>query len=129
MGEGEILIVEDEVLILLEIEAGLEEAGFKVCSESNAERALATFDAEPDRFRALIADIRLGPGKSGWDLTRYVRAVNPIMPVIYMSGDSAHEWPVKGVPGSIMIPKPFFMPQVITALATLLNEQRLMPVS
>ncbi|WP_311202806.1 MULTISPECIES: hypothetical protein [unclassified Mesorhizobium] len=45
------------------------------------------------------------------------------MPVIYISGDSAVHWPSEGVPNSVMIAKPFFMPQITTALATLLNDQ------
>ncbi|ESX43432.1 hypothetical protein X750_20630 [Mesorhizobium sp. LNJC394B00] len=44
------------------------------------------------------------------------------MPVIYMSGDGADDWP-SGVPNSLMITKPFVMPQIITGLATLLNTQ------
>ncbi|MDG4900560.1 MULTISPECIES: response regulator [unclassified Mesorhizobium] len=123
MGGGKILVVEDEPLILLEIETALEEAGFTVLSSRNAEEALNALDAKPERFKALITDIRLGPGKSGWDLARLVREASPTMPVIYVSGDSAIHWPAEGVPNSIMIAKPFFMPQVITALATLLNEQ------
>ena len=39
-----------------------------------------------------------------------------------MSGDSADQWPSKGVPKSVMISKPFVLAQVVTALATLLNE-------
>ncbi|MDG4854602.1 MULTISPECIES: response regulator [unclassified Mesorhizobium] len=123
MGGGTILLVEDEPLILLEIETALEEAGFTVLSSRNAEEALNAFDAKPEKFKALITDIRLGPGKSGWDLARLVREASPTMPVIYVSADSAIHWPAEGVPNSIMIAKPFFMPQVITALATLLNEQ------
>ena len=44
------------------------------------------------------------------------------MPVIYISGDSAHEWPVRCMSNSVMVAKPFVSAQIITALATLLNE-------
>ncbi|TIS13181.1 MAG: response regulator [Mesorhizobium sp.] len=123
MGGGTILVVEDEPLILLEIETALEEAGFAVSGLTSAEAALSAFDAAPETIKALITDIRLGPGKSGWDLAREIRAANPAMPVIYISGDSAVHWPSEGVPNSVMIAKPFFMPQITTALATLLNDQ------
>ncbi|ESY04072.1 hisitidine kinase [Mesorhizobium sp. LNJC399B00] len=53
---------------------------------------------------------------------RHLRGANPTMPVIYMSGDGADDWP-SGVPNSLMITKPFVMPQIITGLATLLNTQ------
>jgi two-component system, OmpR family, response regulator len=38
-----------------------------------------------------------------------------------MSGDSAVNWAVEGVPNSIMVVKPFAMSKVSTALAGLLN--------
>jgi hypothetical protein len=38
-----------------------------------------------------------------------------------MSGDSAHEHTVQGVPDSVMLQKPFAPAQLITAIATLLN--------
>jgi len=123
MDGGTILIVEDETLILMDIEAALEEAGFAVTGMTRAESALAAFDAEPDMFRALVTDIRLGPGKSGWDLAREIRATKPALPVIYISGDSAEHWSSEGVPNSVMISKPFFMPQITIALANLLNDQ------
>lgn len=50
-----------------------------------------------------------------------MRSVNPTLPVIYVSGDAADDWASLGVPNSMMISKPFVMPQIITGLATLLN--------
>lgn len=123
MSDSVVLVVEDELLILLDIESALEEAGFDVEAFSSAEPALTAFDNNPTRFIGLVTDIRLGPGKSGWDIARHLRQVNVTIPVIYVSGDSAMHWGAEGVPGSVMIAKPFFQPQIVTALATLLNEQ------
>lgn len=120
---GAVLVVEDETMILMDVEGALEEAGFEVVSKSNAAQALAAFDAEPERFKALVTDIRLGTGKTGWEVARHIRRANPVMPVVYVSGDSAIHWGAEGVPNSIMITKPFFLPQITTAVATLLNEQ------
>jgi DNA-binding response OmpR family regulator len=123
MDIGAVLVVEDETLILMDIEVALEEAGFAVTGVASAESALTAFGAEPEKFKALVTDVRLGLGKSGWDLAREIRAAKPALPVIYISGDSDVHWPSEGVPNSIMIPKPFFMPQIITAISTLLNGQ------
>lgn len=49
--------------------------------------------------------------------------MNPAIPVIYISGDGAPYWSAEGVPESIMISKPFAIPQIITALSILLNRQ------
>ena len=124
---GAILVVEDEPLILLDVETALQEAGFEVVTAHNAAEAIAAFDAEPERFKGLITDIRLGAGKSGWDVARHLRQANSTLPVIYVSGDSAVHWGAEGVPESVMIAKPFVLPQIITALSTLLNAQPLAP--
>lgn len=129
MGDSAVLVVEDEIMILMDIETALEEAGFEVLGKSNAVEALAAFDAEPERVKALVADIHLGAGKSGWEVARHIRRANPVIPVVYVSADSAVHWSSEGVPNSIMITKPFFLPQIVAALATLLNEQQPIPGS
>ncbi|AZO61771.1 response regulator [Mesorhizobium sp. M1A.F.Ca.IN.022.07.1.1] len=123
MSNGAVLVVEDETMILLDLETGLEEAGFEVVGVGSASAAIAAFDEAPDAFKALVSDVRLGPGPSGWEVARHVRQVNSTIPVVYVSGDSASQWGAEGVPNSIMITKPFFMPQIITAISTLMNEQ------
>ncbi|ESY91856.1 response regulator [Mesorhizobium sp. LNHC209A00] len=117
-----VLVVEDEPLILLDIETALEEAGFRVVAARNAEAAIEAFSEKPGSFSSLVTDIRLGRGKTGWELAKHLRGTNPAFPVVYISGDSTVDWGVEGVPGSIMIAKPFAMPQIITALAALLNQ-------
>lgn len=124
-----VLVVEDEPLILLDIETGLGEAGFRVVAARNAEAAIEAFSEKPGSFSSLVTDIRLGSGKSGWELAKHLRGSNPSFPVVYISGDSAIHWGVEGVPGSIMISKPFAIPQIISALATLLNQQHPTPRS
>ncbi|MER8845364.1 response regulator [Mesorhizobium australicum] len=96
---------------LLDLETGLEEAGFHVVGVDRAAKALSTFDADPGSFKALISDIRLGDDKSGWEVARHVRQANATMPVIYISGDSAIHWGAEGVPDSIMITKPSRCPR------------------
>ncbi|MER9003539.1 MULTISPECIES: response regulator [unclassified Mesorhizobium] len=122
MSEGAVLIVEDETMILLDLESALEEAGFQVVGTRSAAEALAAFDPDPTKFKAVLTDIRLGPGQSGWEVARHLRRSNSTIPVV--SGDSAVHWGAEGVPNSIMITKPFFLPQIITAVSQLLNAQQ-----
>jgi two-component system OmpR family response regulator len=124
---GTVLVVEDEPLILLDVETALQEAGFEVVAVTDAAQAVAAFDAEPGKFKGLITDIRLGNGQSGWEVAKHLRQANPTIPVVYISGDSAIHWGAEGVPESVMITKPFFLPQIITALSTLLNQQAVSP--
>lgn len=116
-----LLVVEDEPLIMLELEAALEEAGFEVLGADDAATAMTHIGARGAEIRAVLTDIRLGNGPSGWDVARRARESVPTMPVVYVSGDSASEWTVQGVPNSVMIPKPYVLAQIVTALSTLLN--------
>lgn len=117
-----ILLIEDEPLILMDVEATLIEEGFEVVIATNGMSAIAAFDADSSRINAVVTDIRLGDGPSGWDIGHYVREAVPTMPVVYMSGDSSHEWEAQGVPHSVMVTKPFVHSQIVTALATLMNS-------
>ena len=71
MNDQAVLLVEDEAIILLGVQVGLEEAGFAVVSAKNAVEALAQFDRDPAAIKALVTDIRLGGGPSGWDVSRH----------------------------------------------------------
>ncbi|PBB88021.1 response regulator [Mesorhizobium sp. WSM3876] len=122
MVSGVILVVEDESIILLDVEHSLEEAGFKVIAAYRGGDAIRAFDRDPEKVAALVTDIRLGDGPDGWEVARHMRSVNPNLPVIYTSGDGAVDWPSRGVPNSVMIEKPFVMAQIVTGLATLLNQ-------
>ena len=55
------------------------------------------------------------------------RELAPAMPIVYMSGDSTHEWASQGVPGSVMLAKPFAPAQLVTAVATLVTEADMHP--
>lgn len=117
-----LLVVEDEAVILVDLESALEDAGFAVISAYNGAQALTLLESEGEKIVGLVTDIRVGPGPNGWEIAHKARELNPDIPIVYMSGDSARDWPVEGVPNSLMIPKPFATAQVVTAISTLLNK-------
>ncbi|MFP5077045.1 response regulator [Rhizobium sp. YIM 134829] len=116
-----LLIVEDERLLHLFIEDALDGAGFAAVFSADAKTAVAELDQDVARFAGLVTDIRLGSILSGWDVARYARKLQPALPVVYITGDSAHEWSAEGVPGSLVLTKPFAEAQLVTAVAQLLN--------
>jgi DNA-binding response OmpR family regulator len=117
-----LLLVEDDAGIQPILEDALTEAGFEVVTADNGTAAIAELNADGARFKAVITDIRLGKGPSGWEVGHRAREIVSGIPVIYVSGDSAHEWSANGVPESIMLQKPFAIAQLITAVTTLLNN-------
>ena len=118
-----IFVVDDEALVLLTIEHALEDGGFDHKTVVSAEDALTLFEREGDTCRALITDVNLGGKLTGWDVARSAREQFPTLPVVYVTGDSAHEWAAHGVPNSVLISKPFVAAQIVSAVAGLLNAE------
>lgn len=117
-----ILAVEDEYLIAADLEETLKAAGFTVVLLFSGAEAIIHLDENAAQLGALVTDIRLGDGPSGWDVAHHARRVNPELPVVYTSGDSGHSWEAEGVPSSIFIQKPYASAQVVTAVSTLINR-------
>lgn len=124
MESVQILIAEDEALILLDLEQGLTDAGFVVVTTTTGAGAIELLKGADPPILGLITDIRFGEPPDGWEVARAAREIDPQMAVVYVSGDSAADWPAKGVPDSIMLEKPFAMAQLVTAISQLLNERR-----
>jgi DNA-binding response OmpR family regulator len=117
-----ILVVEDDRLVQGVVEESLTDGGFEVVTASSGENAVELLDSSEGKYRGLVTDINLSPGKmDGWSVARHAREIDPNFPVVYMSGKDAEDWASKGVPNSIMLAKPFAPAQLVTAISHLLN--------
>jgi DNA-binding response OmpR family regulator len=83
---------------------------------------MALLDSRHQELSGVITDIKLGAGPSGWDVARHARGLRPELPVVYATADSAHNWPVRGVPKSVVVQKPYASAQLVTAISTLLTD-------
>ena len=117
-----VLIVDDEPLIAAMVELTFDDAGFDVRSAINATDAADQIVDLGDRLSALVTDIRLRDGPNGWAVAVDARTRLPLLPVVYMTGDSAADWTAFGVPKSVLIQKPFVGAQVLAAVTTLMNS-------
>jgi len=122
-----VLVAEDDDQVQAIIEDALSEGGFDVATVATAEEGLALITRRADQYKALLTDINLQGQMRGWELAKRAREVVPTLPVVYMTGESAHEWPSQGVPESILLQKPFAPAQAVTAITTLLNRSSLPP--
>jgi len=116
-----ILVTEDEDGIQAIIEEALSDAGFDPAIAPSGEEAVTLLRADKDQYQALVTDINLRGRMDGWEVARHAREINPDLPVIYISGASGADWPSKGVPGSILVQKPFAPAQLVTAVSQLMN--------
>ncbi len=117
-----LLLAEDEPLVQLATEDALKAGGYGVVTASDGAEAIAILDRSHQELSGVVTDIKLGAGPSGWDVARHARELKPDVPVVYATGDSAHEWTVNGVPKSVVIQKPYASAQVVIAISTLLTH-------
>ena len=116
-----VLYVEDESLIRELAAVMLEEAGFEVLMVPDGAVAIDALGRNAPPISIVITDVTLGAGPDGWEVARRARALNPAMPLIYVSGGSSREWHSKGVPNSVMIAKPFTDAEIVDTISSLLK--------
>ena len=81
---------------------------------------LAALEAPDQTIRALVTDIDLRGEPNGWEVARRARELFPDLPIIYVSGGSSHEWTSMGVPGSVLVTKPYAIAQLVVAVSNAL---------
>lgn len=118
-----LLMAEDEPMISDLIAFTLEKAGFEVVCVDRGVDAIAELDRNPDRYAGLVTDIRMNGGKDGWAVARHARDLIPDVAVVYVSGDSQAQWATHGVPGSVMVPKPFAPVEIVAAISAMLKAR------
>ena len=124
-----VFVVEDQEPVQELLIHPLQEAGYGVLLASSGTEALDLLESKKSAsIRALVTDINLGHSlPSGWDVARRARELHPELPVVYITGESADQWPSLGVPNSVLINKPFAPAQVVTAVSQLLNAATTVP--
>lgn len=113
-GSGRVLLVDDVSEVLVTAGAFLERAGFQVSRAENGDQALALL-AAGERFDALVSDYAM-PGLNGLGLIEQVRAVQPNLPALLITGfaevDSADTLPA----AVAILCKPFQRRQLVEAV-------------
>jgi DNA-binding NtrC family response regulator len=83
-----VVIVEDEGAVRATLARQVESLGHRAFTAGSAPDALQLL-RQHDVADVLISDVVLGPGMDGIDLAREARAMNPRLPVIFLSGYTA----------------------------------------
>jgi len=89
-GSGTILVVDDEEHIREVLEVTLEEHGFRVLTASDGEEGVRAFRRHAREIRAVLLDMTM-PHQGGAETLRQLRAVDPEVSVVLMSGYSEQE--------------------------------------
>ena len=108
-----ILVVEDEPAVCALINDLLEGEGYIVRCCSNDRDA---YEALREPFDALVVDINLGRGTTGFDVARRARRHDPEVGVVYVTGGPPESVAVHGVHGAVLVRKPFNREDLLLAL-------------
>jgi DNA-binding NtrC family response regulator len=112
-----VLVVDDEELILEQLVAAFEEAGFDVATASTASAARTVLN-DSGSISLVVTDIRMPGNVDGLMFGHMVAEINPEIPIIIISGVSAPD--DRDVPvGATFVAKPF-KPSVLVDEAKLL---------
>jgi len=122
-GTERVLLVDDEPQL---VELGtrmLEKRGYRVVSFTDPEQALAAFVAAPDDFDVVVTDYTM-PNRTGFDVSREVRAIRGNMPIVLVTGFSdGVNWEIvknEGIPALVM--KPYRSKDLARAVRTALKK-------
>jgi CheY-like chemotaxis protein len=111
-----VLVVEDDHAICALITDILEDAGFETECVQNDRSAYATIPTLPT-VAALVVDINLGAGTTGFDVARFARQVIPQIPILYVTGEASQDsFQAFGVPQSAFLQKPFTASDLLAKL-------------
>ena len=111
-----VLVVEDEAAVCALLAEALGAEGLEVVCAGDDQAAYGLLGREGSAYDALILDINLGQGTTGFDVARFARKLNPDVPVIYISGGAETSVEKHGVPGSALVAKPFDLPLLLSTL-------------
>lgn len=102
VGHGHVLFVDDEEMLTEMGQTMLKRLGYRVTTRTSSLEALATIQAAPHQFDAVITDQTM-PGLTGIDLARRMLQIRPDLPIILCTGYSnlvdealARAWGIKG---------------------------------
>ena len=122
-----VLVIEDDPAVQVILDEALCEGGYEPALAASGEEAVTLLKGRKLPYRVLVTDINLLGRIDGWEVAKQARELDPNFPVVYMTGAAADQWPIHGVPNSVLLTKPFAPAQLVTAISNLLNAAPLAP--
>jgi|SRR6185437_2457578 len=111
-----VLVVEDDAAVGQVMADILAPLGLQVVTARSDRAAYDMLPTLP-AFSALLVDVNLGSGTTGFDVARFARQVLPDVAVVYVTGQASPDsFKAFGVPDSGFVAKPFTAESLVEAL-------------
>lgn len=122
-GYETLLVVEDEETVRTLATRILEGAGYDVCTAEDGEQALEVFERRHETIDLVILDVVM-PRLGGRETYERVRALEPMVPVMFTSGYAGSELPSDFLrrEGLTLLPKPYDAATLLREVRRLLDE-------
>jgi CheY-like chemotaxis protein len=117
-----VLVADDEHLVRIMVQLGLERQNFHVWLATNGREALRLYRKHRDRIDVVLLDVRM-PSLDGPQTLDALRALNPEVLVCFMSGDSG-AYQVEALlrrGAAHVLTKPFRLEQLVNVLSLLMD--------
>src|SRR5437868_6822696 len=117
-----LLVVDDEDMIRSLLETGLRAHGFQVWAAPTGVEGVALYQRQTADIALALLDVHM-PGLDGPETARALRALNPALPVLFMSGNIGDYTEEELLSlGVALIPKPFVLDEVAHVLRRCLPD-------
>ena len=118
LGGRTVLVVDDDSAVRRALARSLTRIGYTVLEAADGESALQIAAAQATPIDLLLTDVEM-PGMHGTRLAEQLRAVLPLLPVLFMSGYSDANGPFRPPPSSpkyLFVAKPFTSEDLVAAV-------------
>jgi two-component system cell cycle sensor histidine kinase/response regulator CckA len=124
-GSETVLVAEDEDAVRMIVRRVLRDQGYHILEARDGEEALALHAAHRDAIELVVTDVIM-PRMGGRELARRLGAIDPGLPVLYMSGytDDRTLQNAGLEPGAAFLAKPFATEALVARVRELLEGAR-----
>jgi len=123
-GNGEkILVVDDELLIRNVTRQTLEANGYRVATAQDGAEAIAIYAEQRDEIKLILTDMMM-PVMDGLGTIKVIRKMNPVLPIVVMSGLDANSrlTQLSGDGIKYFLPKPYSADLLLKTIYQALHE-------
>ncbi len=124
-GEGHILLVDDDEMVINVEKVLLEDLGYQVTAATNGQEALEIFSTNPTQFDLVLTDMTM-PKMTGDQLARELIGISPQVPILLTTGfnETRNEDQLKNIGIRALLMKPIEQRELANTLHAIFHPSK-----